>query len=121
MKVLADLLIVILQLIVGSLLGFAGAIVLGVGNGWELVVFALGYTLGVWGTGVLASCLRKASLGNSQWVRLGTTLVVSFLGVLLLLVTPAMGFIKTIYPLVGAILGYYLPALFKQQPSLDRP
>ncbi len=119
MKVFMVLLIAILQLIVGSVLGFAGALLLGVGNGWELVVFVVGYSLGVWGTGTLAS-LRLGSTIKQRWIRLGTTLIVSMVGVLVLLATAPIGFVKAVYPLFGALIGYYLPSFFKTQVSADR-
>lgn len=116
MKALMVLLIAILQLIVGSLLGFAAALLLGVGNGWELVVFVVGYSLGVWGIGTLAS-LRIGSTRNQRWVRLGTTSIGSTVGVLVLLATTPIGFVKAVYPLFGALIGYYLPSLFIRRVS----
>jgi hypothetical protein len=121
LEVLSYLLLGFLQLIIGSLLGFAGALLLEVGNGWELVVFVIGYTLGVWGTDALASGLRGTSLRNDRWIRLGTTEGVSSLGMLVLLATPAIGFIKSVYPLVGAMIGYYLPNLFLKRHSVELP
>jgi hypothetical protein len=109
MKVLIQILIVILQLIAANLLGFALAISLGLGNGWELVVFILGFSLGVWGVGALAARLRKTYQARAQLIRLAATLMLSALGVLIILVTLAIGFIRILYPLGGAFVGYYLP------------
>ncbi len=73
MKALMVLLIAILQLIVGSMLGFAAALLLGLGNGWELVVFVVGYSLGVWGIGTLASLRdwvhKESSVGTPSGQR----------------------------------------------------
>ncbi len=120
MKMLPFLLIGILQLIVGSLLGFTSAILLRVGNSWELVVFVVGYSLGVWGIGAFASRFLITSLNGNIWVHLGTTLLVSALGVLILVSTPAIGFIKAAYPMVGAMIGYYLPSVFLKKHPLEQ-
>ncbi len=120
MKMLMVLLIAILQLIVGSLLGFTGALLLGVGNGWELVVFVAGYSLGVWGTGTLAN-LRLGYTRRLRWIRLGTTLIVSIVGVLVLLATAPIGFVKALYPLFGALIGYHLPSFFNIRAADNQP
>jgi hypothetical protein len=111
MRTFTQILVVILQVIAASLLGFSGAILLGAGNGWELLVFAVGYSLGVWGVGALAAKLRKDFTAREQGWRLLSALACSALGVGLLLVTPPIGFVKAVYPLLGALLGYYLPGL----------
>jgi hypothetical protein len=117
MKTLRLILIVIMQLIAANLLGFIPAVALGVGNGWELVVFILGFSLGVWGVGALADRLRKSSQVGRQSLRLAATLLVSALGVVVILLTPAIGFIRLLYPLAGAFLGYYLSPLFLKRQS----
>ena len=109
MKVLIQIFIAILQLIAANLLGFALAVSLGLGNGWELVVFILGFSLGVWGVGALAARLQKTYQTRNQLIRLAATLILSALGVLIILVTPPIGFIRILYPLAGAFVGYYLP------------
>ncbi len=111
MKVLLQIGIGILQLIAANLLGFALALALRLGNGWELVVFILGFSLGVWGVGALAARLHKTYQTRDQVIRLAATLMLSALGVLIILVTPAIGFIRILYPLAGAFLGYYLPGI----------
>lgn len=111
MKVLIQILIVILQLIAASLLGFALAAALGIGNGWELVVFILGFSLGVWGVGTLATRMNKTYQTRAQLIRLTATLLISALCVLIILVTPAIGFVRILYPLAGAFIGYYLPGV----------
>ncbi len=107
--------VVILQLIAANLLGFVPVVALGVGNGWELVVFVVGFSLGVWGVGALAAGLRKTFTTRQQAFRLAATLLLSAVGVGAILVTPAIGFIRILYPLAGAFLGYYLtPLLLKR-------
>jgi hypothetical protein len=108
MKVLIQILIVILQLVAANLLGLALAVSLRLDNGWELVVFILGFSLGVWGVGALTARLRKTYQVRAQLIRLAATLVLSAVGVLIILVTPAIGFIRILYPLSGAFVGYYL-------------
>jgi hypothetical protein len=115
MKVFWRVVVVILQAVDASLLGFGGAVLLGVGEGWELVVFAAGYCLGVWGVGALAAAACRA-FASDQGVRLIGTLLLSALGVALMLVTPPIGFAKAVYPLVGAMAGYYLAGLFARGP-----
>jgi len=112
MKTLIQILIVIFQLIAANLLGFFPAVALGVGNGWELVVFVLGFSLGVWGVGALAARLYKSFQARDQGIRLAAALFVSALGVVVILLTPAIGFIRILYPLAGAFIGYYLPGVF---------
>ncbi len=108
MNIILRIIIIILQVIIGQLLGFMPAYALGVGGGWELVVIALGYTVGVGGVGVLADILRKRFAVDQVAVNLLGTLIGSFLGVLLILITPAFGFMQLLMPLTGALLGYYL-------------
>ena len=108
MKTLNQILIVVLQLIAANLLGFALAVVLGVGNGWELVIFLLGFSLGVWGVGALAARRNKSFQARDQRIRLAATLMLSALGVIVILLTPATGFVRILYPLAGAFIGYYL-------------
>jgi hypothetical protein len=43
MKSIVSIVVVILQLIAANLLGFVPAGVFGIGNGWELVVFVVGF------------------------------------------------------------------------------
>ena len=119
MKTLLQILILILQLIAASLLGFALAVALGLGNGWELVVFVLGFSLGVWGVGALAARWKKTYQPRNQLIRLAVTLLLSALGVLIILITPAIGFIRILYPLAGALIGYYLSGwILKHQAGM---
>jgi hypothetical protein len=115
MKSIVSIVVVILQLIAANLLGFVPAGIFGIGNGWELVVFVVGFSLGVWGVGALAAKIGHSFLARQQALRLVATLLLSAMGVGVILVTPPIGFIRILYPLVGAFLGYYLsPLLLKR-------
>ena len=105
MKILLQIGLVFLQLIAANLLGFALALALRLGNGWELVVFVLGFSLGVWGVGALAARRYKSYQARNQLIRLGLTVLLSALGVLVILITPAIGFVRILYPLAGAFIG----------------
>jgi len=106
MNILITIFVIFLQLIVGYLLGFVGAMALGVGNGWELLVIGVGNTLGVWGVGALAAKLRKS--GKSYISSFLGTAVLTTLGIILILLTPATGIAQLLYPLLGALIGYYV-------------
>lgn len=43
------MIVVAVQLIAGHVLGFGGAMAIGAGHGWELLIFVIGNTVGVWG------------------------------------------------------------------------
>ncbi|MEM7117974.1 MAG: hypothetical protein AAF614_36420 [Chloroflexota bacterium] len=104
----------ILQIILAQLLGFGGATALGVGNGWELLVIPLGNVVGVWGIGAVIAKLRGNYAEMKPMLRLAGTAVFAFLGVLLILITPAFGFAQLLFPLLGAVIGYYVaPLLYK--------
>ena len=120
MKIIISIAVVILQLVAANLLGFVPAVFFGVGNGWELVVFVLGFSLGVWGVGALAARLYKSFLARDQGIRLVAALLVSALGVVVILLTPAIGFIRILYPLAGAFIGYYLPGVFLKRYQRSR-
>jgi uncharacterized membrane protein YesL len=109
--------ILIIQLISAYILGVVGAMVLGIGNGWELVYFAVAYSLGVWGVGSLATRAFKREFARENLMRLVSTLVGSALGVLLIVITPAAGFIQIVYPLIGALVGYYAGGLITLNAS----
>jgi len=100
--------VMLLQFFLGQLLGFGGAMAAGVGNGWELLVIPVGNTLGVFGVGALALRLGGEVRARPYGIRLAGTAVGSLLGVILILVTPATGYNQVLYPLLGALLGYYL-------------
>lgn len=108
MEIIIFVVVIVLQLVVGQLLGFGGAMGLGVGNGWELIVIPLGNVIGVWGVGAVAAKLQGAYVSRQMLVRLAGTAVFAIIGVLLILITPAFGFSQLLFPLIGALLGYYL-------------
>ena len=120
MKIIISIAVVILQLVAANLLGFVPAVFFGAGNGWELVVFVLGFSLGVWGVGALAARLYKSFQARDQGIRLAAALFVSALGVVVILLTPAIGFIRILYPLAGAFIGYYLPGVFLKRYQRSR-
>lgn len=112
MKIVRQALVVIVQLIAADLLGFVPALVFKIGNGWELPCFVLGFSLGVWGVGALVDVIRKTYQARGQLIRLAATVLVSAIGIGLLVISPAKGFIGILFPLAGAFIGYYLPVLF---------
>lgn len=113
MEIVIFIVQLILQLVLAQLLGFGGANALGVGNGWELVVIPLGNVAGVWGTGAVIAWLR-GKYGEMMLVRLLGTAVCAFLGVLLILITPAFGFAQLLFPLLGAVIGYYIAPMIRK-------
>ena len=108
MNALITLVIILLQFVAGQLLGFTSAYALGVGNGWELVVIPVGNTLGVWGVGAIAARLRGTFTARQYNVRLLGTSIGSAIGIVTILLTPAIGFVQVFYLLAGAVLGFYL-------------
>ncbi len=108
MNFVITIVVIVLQLIIGQILGFGLANALGVGNGWELVVIPIGNTLGVWGIGAFAAKLRKTFVMREYWGRLIGAAIGSAIGTAVILLTPASGFVQILYPLAGAMLGYYL-------------
>ncbi len=112
MKIVRQALVVMVQLIAADLLGFVPALGLKIGNGWELLCFVLGFSLGVWGIGTLADVIRETYKARSQLIRLAATVLVSAIGIGILLIGPAKGFIGILLPLAGAFIGYYVSALF---------
>ena len=102
-------LVMVLQLIAGQILGFGGAMALGAGRGWELLVFALGDTIGVWGVGALTAQFQGQFSPRPFQIRLLGTAIGSAMGIGLILLTPATGFGQLLYPLLGALIGYYAP------------
>jgi uncharacterized membrane protein len=109
--------IIFLQLFVGLLLGWIPAYGLGIGNGWELVAIAIGNTLGIWGVGVLGAILRRRFVTYQAIVGLIGTFVGSLIGVLVILMTPAIGFIQLLYPLICALVGYYVAVFLSRDTA----
>ena len=118
-KILWRIVIILLQLFIGLLLGWFPAFVLGIGNGWELVAIAIGNTLGVWGIGVAGAAMRKRFENHQAIMSLIGALVGSLVGVLVILITPAIGFIQLLYPLVGALVGFYVAAFLARGGHAD--
>src|SRR5512140_2558963 len=118
MKIVYHAVVVLLQLIAADLLGFVPALVLKIGNGWELLWFVIGFSLGVWGIGTLADVIRETYQGRRQLIRLAGTVLVSAIGIGILLIGPAKGFIGILLPLTGAFIGYYLPGLFLKRKAV---
>jgi hypothetical protein len=115
MNIVVTIIVVIVQFIVGQILGFGGASALNAGNGLELVVFVIGDTLGVWGIGALATrLLRHTYLSPATTTRLVGTVIGAAIGVGVILITPPIGLIQIGYPLIGALLGYYLAPLVRR-------
>lgn len=106
MTIFLMLLTILLQLVVGQILGFGGAMALNVGNGNELVVIPIGNALGVWLVGWAMARLR--GLPHATGIRLFGALIGGGLGAGIILITPPTGFGQLLYPLLGALLGYYL-------------
>lgn len=111
LKIVIAVLVVALQFIAGQILGFGVAMATGVGGGWELLVFALGNTAGVWAVGALAAQMQGNFSPSPYQLRLLTTAIGSAIGVGVILLTPATGLGQILYPLLGAVIGYYAPAL----------
>ena len=113
MSILITAIIVLIQFIAGQALGFGIAFGLGIGDGWELVVIPIGNALGVWGVGALAASVRQVYAARAYGMRLVATAVGAALGTIIILVTPATGFGQLLYPLLGALLGFYIaPRIF---------
>lgn len=60
----------------------------------------------MWGVGALAAKLRQSA--KSYLATLLGTAVGASLGVALILLTPAIGLGQLLYPIVGALGGYYV-------------
>lgn len=118
MTIVLIVITVVLQLLVGQLLGFGGAMALGVGNGVELVIIPLGNALGIWGVGALAALLRGITATHALVLRLFGTLIGAAIGALVILLTPATGFTQLLYPLLGALAGYYVAPMFMQRRNI---
>ena len=112
MNTLITLVVILLQFVAGQLLGFTSAYALGIGNGWELVVIPVGNTLGVWSVGAIAARLRGTFTPRQSIIRLIGTSIGSAIGVAAILLTPPIGFVQVLFPLAGAILGYYLASVW---------
>ncbi len=117
MNILITIVVIMLQFVVGQILGFSVAFVFQVGNGWELLVMPIGNTLGVWSVGAIASALGGTFSARPYGARLLATAVGSAIGVVIILITPATGYVQILYPLVGALLGFYLSSRISSKMS----
>jgi hypothetical protein len=108
MNKLVTIVVIVIQLFVGQILGFSLLFALGIGNGWELMAIPIAMTIGVWGVGALAAKLRGNFVSREYVVRLAGTAVAAALGIGLILMTPATGYNQLLYPLFGALLGFYI-------------
>ena len=102
-----------LQLFIGQILGFGGAMALGVGDGMELFVIPIGNVVGVWGVGAIAALIQQMFDRQAFLVRFIGTLIGGALGIGLILITPATGMGQVLYPLLIALLGYYVTSVTK--------
>lgn len=107
MNLLITIIMVLLQAVVGHALGFGVAFALGVGNGWELVVMTVGNTIGVWSVEAIRAKLHGTFSTKTYERRLLATAIGSALGAGIILVTPAIGYVQILFPLIGALLGFY--------------
>jgi hypothetical protein len=108
-KILLTIITIPFQIIIGHILAFFGTYALNIGNGWELIIWPFWITVGVWGTGTLTAKLTKRFNKKQYTLKLIGTAIGSGIGVILILITPAIGFIQLIFPLIGALIGFYFP------------
>ena len=118
MRMVTTVMTILVQFTAAYILGFITALFLSIGNGWELAVFAVGGTLGVWSAGILSARVGWIKAGAPYVPRLISTLVGSLLGVLVILITPPMGFGAVVFPFIGALLGYYALELVQRSRSV---
>jgi len=109
MKILSTIITIPIQVIVGHILAFSGTYALGIGNDWELIIWPFWLTLGIWSVGALSAKLTKTFKEKESFSKLIGTAIGSGLGVILILITPAIGFIQLAFPLIGSLLGFYFP------------
>ena len=114
MKLAIAILTVVVQMIVAYVLGFVVALATGVGNGWDLVVIPVGNAIGVWGVGWVMARLAdvRPRPGGIAFI---LTALGGALGVVAILLTPATGFAQLVYPLLGALIGYYATPFFSSK------
>jgi hypothetical protein len=116
------MIVIAVQLIAGHVLGFGGAMAIGAGHGWELLILVIGDTVGVWGVGALADWLRGKWDVAALTMRFGATAACATLGVGLVAITPATGVGQVAYPLIGAVAGYYVaPSVARTRRLHTRP
>ena len=96
---------IILQMIAGYFLGFFATFALGIGNGLELIVMPIGYTLAIYGVPFIMAQFTNSTKPSIHYLIM--TAVGALLGIGLIIVSPATGFIQILYPMVGGLIGYY--------------
>ena len=101
MKLVKFMIVVLLQINAAWVLGFVGALLLGIGNGWELPYFAISFALAVWSVGTLADRMTGVLDRQKLRVRFVGALIGAGLGAATLAL-PAVAF-----GFGGALLGYY--------------
>ena len=102
-KISLTIITIITQIIVGHLLAFFGTFAVGIGNGWELVVWPFWNTLGVWGVGLIINKQRKFFKKEQYILTLLGTALGSATGVIVMVIYVSFIF----FPLIGALIGYY--------------
>ena len=75
----------------------------------------LGATLGTWLIGWLVARLR--GMGYARRTIFVNTLIGALIGVVAIWVTPATGMAQFLYPVVGAVAGYWLIPLARRLPG----
>lgn len=73
---------------------------------------ALGATLGTWLAGWAAARLRKLGFMGRRFF--GYALIGALLGMIVIWVTPPTGFMQFLYPVAGALAGYWLIPLARK-------
>ncbi len=107
MKIAILLTTILLQIGVGYLLGFKTLDWFRTPPNWEFFILPLGYALGVWLVGVIAAVIQRR-FRVSFFVILIGTLLGGVIGLFPLLTGQFLGIRELYYPLMGALIGYYL-------------
>lgn len=105
----ARLLTIALQIIATYFAAAISFIAVPIGNGWELPWLVIVCSLAIWGAGW--ACSKFLSVSTPTRMHLMMAMVVAGIGVAIILLTPAIGFIQILYPGIGALIGYYLTNL----------
>ena len=102
--------IIVVQIVLGWIVGFVTVSAIGLGNGAELVGFPAVFSLVVWAVGLLGARVTSDEVSQPM-MRLIGTFVVSAVGAAILLIPGAWGFQGLLMPLVGAVAGYHLSGM----------
>ncbi len=98
---------VLLQIVGVYFVSAISFIAVPLGNGWELPWLAIVAAIATWGVSWLLG--QFTSLAKPTSRKFLITLVGGFLGVAVILLTPATGLMQILYPAIGALIAYYLP------------